>query len=187
MKGARDRSMAWIDRVTRVVDALSTWAGKAVAWLIVPMFCVLFYEVLVRKYIQPTIWANDLATMAYGAHFFIAGAYTLKLQKHIRTDFLSAGWSLKTQVRMDLAQYLLVFLPGMVMLTVISVEFAWESWELREQLMTTWRPPAYLYKAVIPLSSTLILLQGISEVLKCVKTLHTGIDYRDREAASEIT
>ncbi|MGH6609971.1 MAG: TRAP transporter small permease subunit [Burkholderiaceae bacterium] len=183
----KDGFMRWIDRVTPVVDAISVWSGKAVAWLIVPMFGVLFYEVMVRKFGQPTLWANDIATMAYGAHFFLAGAYTLKLQKHIRTDFLSRNWTLKTQVQMDLVQYLLVFLPGMVMLTWISTEFAWESWELREQLMTTWRPPAYLYKAVIPLSAALILLQGVSEVLKCIKTLHTGIDYRDHEAVTEIT
>lgn len=182
-----DRVVAWIDRVTPVVDAISTWSGKAIAWLIVPMFLVLFFEVMVRKFWQPTIWANDVATLSYGAHFFIAGAYALKLQKHIRTDFLSRNWSLKTQVRMDLVQYLLIFLPGMVMLTWIGMEYAWESWELREQLMTTWRPPAYWYKAVIPLSSALILLQGIAEVLKCVKTLHTGVDYRDHQAASEVT
>jgi TRAP-type mannitol/chloroaromatic compound transport system permease small subunit len=179
--------MSRIDRVTAAIDWISVWSGKAVSWLIVPMFAVLFYEVLTRKFWQPTIWANDIATMCYGAHFFLAGAYTLKLQKHIRTDFLSRNWSLRTQVRMDLAQYLLVFLPGMVMLTWISLEFAWESWELREQLMTTWRPPAYWYKAVIPLSSALVLLQGMSEVLKCVKTLSSGVDYRDHEAAAEIT
>ena len=175
------------ERIARVIDLASVWSGKTVAWLIVPMFAVLVYEVLLRKFWQPTIWANDVATMCYGAHFFLAAAYTLKLQRHIRTDFLSRNWSLRTQVRMDLAQYLLVFLPGMVMLTWISLEFAWESWELRESLMTTWRPPAYWYKAVIPLSSALVILQGIAEVLKCVKTLSTGIDYRDHEAAAEIT
>lgn len=178
--------MTRTERFTRVIDQVSVWSGKTVAWLIVPMFAVLVYEVLLRKFWQPTIWANDVATMCYGAHFFLCGAYTLKLQKHIRTDFLSRNWSLTTQVRMDLAQYLLVFLPGMVMLTWISLEFAWESWELRESLMTTWRPPAYWYKAIIPLSSALVILQGISEVLKCVKTLRTGVDYRDHEAAGEI-
>ena len=37
----------------RVIDRISIWAGKAVAWLIVPMFLVLFYEVMVRKFLQP--------------------------------------------------------------------------------------------------------------------------------------
>ena len=69
--------------------------------------------------------------MCYGAHFFLAAAYTLYLQKHIRTDFISQRWSLKTQVRMDIAQYLLLFLPGMIMFTWLSWDFAEESWELR--------------------------------------------------------
>jgi TRAP-type mannitol/chloroaromatic compound transport system permease small subunit len=180
------RGADWIDRVTPVIDAISVWSGKAAAWLIVPMFGVLFYEVMMRKFAQPTMWANDIATMSYGAHFFLAAAYTLKLQKHIRTDFLSARWSLRTQVKMDLAQYLLIFLPGMVMFTWMSWTFAAESWDLREALMTTWRPPAYWYKTVIPVSAILIMLQGLSEVLKCIKTLETGIDYRHHEAPVEI-
>jgi TRAP-type mannitol/chloroaromatic compound transport system permease small subunit len=178
--------MHWIDRVTAVIDPISIWAGKTVAWLIFPMFGVLMYEVLARKFWHPTIWANDLATMCYGAHFFLAGAYTLYLQKHIRTDFFSKNWSLKTQVRLDIFQYLFFFLPGMVMFTWLSYDFAKESWDLRESLMTTWRPPAYWYKAVIPLSSALILVQGISEVLKCFKTLRTGIDYRQPAEPSEL-
>ena len=120
------------DRITNVIDRISIWSGKAVAWLIVPMFAVLVYEVIARKFFHPTIWANDVATMCYGAHFFLAGAYTLYLQKHIRTDFFSKNWSLKTQVRMDIAQYLLFFLPGMVMFTWLSWDFAAESWDLRE-------------------------------------------------------
>jgi TRAP-type mannitol/chloroaromatic compound transport system permease small subunit len=181
------KSVAWIDKVTPVIDAISIWSGKAVSWLIVPMFGVLVFEVVVRKFWTPTIWANDIATMCYGAHFFLAGAYTLQLQKHIRTDFFSKGWSLKTQVWMDIAQYLLLFLPGMIVFTWVSWDFARESWELKEALMTTWRPPAYWYKTVIPVSSVLILLQGLAEVLKCVKTLQTGIDYRTQAEAGELT
>ncbi len=178
--------MPLLERVSRVIDQISIWSGKLVAWLIFPMFLVLFYEVLVRKFARPTIWANDVATMSYGAHFFLAAAYTLYFQQHIRTDFLSQRWSLKTQVRMDIAQYLLLFIPGMVMFTWLSWDFAAESWDLRESLMTTWRPPAYWYKTVIPVSSALLLLQGVSEVIKCFKTLRTGIDYRRHVVASEL-
>ena len=176
-----------LDRIAAGIDQVSIWSGKAVAWLIVPMFGVLVYEVFVRKFFRPTIWANDIATMCYGAHFFLAGAYTLHLQKHIRTDFFSRNWSLRTQVKMDIAQYLLLFLPGMVVFTYVSWQFAAESWDLKEALMTTWRPPAYWYKTVIPVSSALILLQGLGEVIKCFRTLRTGIDYRTESGPGELT
>jgi TRAP-type mannitol/chloroaromatic compound transport system permease small subunit len=175
-----------IDRITDAIDRLSIWSGKAVAWLIFPMFLVLAYEVIIRKLYQPTLWANDIATMCYGTHFFLAGAYTLYLQKHIRTDFLSKDWSLRTQVVMDIVQYIFFFIPGMLMFTWMSWNFASESWELKEVMLTTWRPPAYWFKTVIPVSSALILIQGIAEVLKCFKSLRTGIDYRHQEAPSEL-
>lgn len=182
-----DETRTRLDRLTDAIDQLSIWSGKAVAWLIFPMFIVLAYQVVIRKVYQPSIWAVDVATICYGTHFFIAGAYTLYLQKHIRTDFLSQKWSLKTQVIMDLVQYIVFFIPSMVMFTWLSWNYASESWALNETMMTTWRPPAYLFKTVIPVSAALILIQGISEVLKCFKTLRTGVDYRHMEAPSELT
>jgi TRAP-type mannitol/chloroaromatic compound transport system permease small subunit len=175
------------DRVTRVIDWISIWTGKTVAWLIFPMFLVLVYEVLVRKFYQPTIWANDIATMAYGTHFSLAAAYALSLQKHIRTDFLTQHLSLRTQLWLDIVQYLVFFLPGMAMFLWLSWEFAEESWFFKEQLITSWRPPAYWYKSVIPLTAALLLMQGIAEVLKCFRALQTGVDYRNVAPPSEVT
>jgi TRAP-type mannitol/chloroaromatic compound transport system permease small subunit len=174
------------DRVTNAIDSISIWTGKAVAWLIFPMFAVLVFEVLIRKFYQPTIWANDVATMAYGTHFSLAAAYALSLQKHIRTDFLTQHLSLRAQLWLDIVQYLVFFLPGMAMFLWLSWEFAEESWFFREELITSWRPPAYWYKTVIPVTAGLLLLQGLAEVLKCFRALQTGVDYRKVEL-SEVT
>lgn len=110
-----------IDRITKVIDQISIWSGKIVAWLIFPMFMVLVWEVIIRKVYRPTIWANDIATISYGTHFLLAAAFALYLQKHIRTDFVSQYFPLRWQVGLDIAQYLLFFLPGMAM-------FFWLSW-----------------------------------------------------------
>jgi TRAP-type mannitol/chloroaromatic compound transport system permease small subunit len=177
--------MAVLDRVSNAIDKISVWSGKAVAWLILPMFMVLVWEVLIRKFHRPTIWANDIATMAYGTHFLLAAAYALYLQKHIRTDFISQYFPLRMQIWLDIAQYLLFFLPGMTLFLWLSWDFAAESWDLGERLNTTWRPVGYWYKSVIPLSAALLLLQGVSEVLKCFRTLRTGVDYRTQAAPTE--
>jgi TRAP-type mannitol/chloroaromatic compound transport system permease small subunit len=181
------RLAAKIDAVTRVIDWISVWSGKAIAWLIVPMILLLAGEVIVRKIWAPTIWTLDMATMIYGVHFFVAGAMTLYLGKHIRTDFFYGKWSARTQCWVDVVCYFFLFLPGMVMFVWLSWDFAAESWDLKEALMTTWRPAAYWYKSVIPLAAALLLLQGLSELLKSVKFLLTGIDTRHRGAPGEIT
>ena len=179
--------MGNIDRITGVIDRVSLWSGRAVAWLIIPMIAMLAGEVIVRHVYAPTVWALDIATMLYGTHFFLAGAMTLYLGKHVRTDFLYGKWSPRTQAWVDVICYFFLFLPGMVMFVWLSWDFAAESWDLKEKLMTTWRPPAYWFKSVIPLAGALLLLQGLSELLKSVKTIMTGIDARHREAPSEIT
>jgi TRAP-type mannitol/chloroaromatic compound transport system permease small subunit len=70
----------------------------------------------------------------------------------------------------------------------LSIEYAADSWALKEELMSTWRPPVYWYKSTIPLGGVLLLLQGISELLKSIKFLLTGVDIRHREEEpTEIT
>jgi TRAP-type mannitol/chloroaromatic compound transport system permease small subunit len=176
-----------MNRFIRVIDRISLWSGRAVAWLIVPMILLLAGEVIARKIYAPTVWSLDIATMLYGTHFFVAGAMTLYLGKHIRTDFFYGNWKPRTQAWVDVLCYFFLFLPGMVMFVWLSWDFAAESWDLKESLMTTWRPPAYWYKSVIPLSATLLLLQGLAELLKSIRTIATGVDMRHREGPSEIT
>lgn len=175
------------ERITNIIDAISIWTGKAAAWLIVPMFAVLVFEVIIRKVYQPTLWANDVATMCYGTHFSLAAAYALAVQKHIRTDFITQNFPLRTQLWLDIVQYIFFFLPGMLMFFWLSLEFAEESWYFREELITSWRPPAYYYKTVIPITAALLVMQGIAEVIKCFRSLRTGVDYRAQFTPSEVT
>lgn len=166
--------MSTLDRFITTVDRISLWSGKAVAWLIYPMAGALIWEVVARKFFTPTIWAIDLSTMLYGTHFYLGVAFTLYLGKHIRTDFLYDNWAPRTRALLDAIQYLLFFLPGMAIFLWVSTEFALDSWSFLEQMATTWRPPAYLYKTVIPVSVALLLLQGIVEFIKCVRVLRGG-------------
>ena len=157
-----DRFVFWIERVNTAV-------GKAASWLIIPMAGSLVIEVVLRKVWEPTIWASDLATIMYGTHFFLGAAFTLAMGKHIRTDFLYDRWSPKTRAILDAVQYFVFFLPGMAVYLYVTIEFAADSWYFLEKMATTWRPPAYLYKTVMPVAALLLLLQGIAELIKCVR------------------
>jgi TRAP-type mannitol/chloroaromatic compound transport system permease small subunit len=161
--------MSTLDRIISWIEKVNIAVGKAASWLIVPMGGALVIEVVLRKVYEPTIWAMDFSTMMYGTHFYLGAAFTLYLGKHIRTDFLYDGWSPKTKALLDAIQYLLFFLPGMAIYLYVTAEFAAESWYFFEKMATTWRPPAYLYKTVIPVSALLLLLQGIVEFIKCVR------------------
>jgi len=160
----------------RVVDTFSNWSGKTVAWLILPLVGSLTWEGLARYLFNaPTLWAYDLSYMMYGALFMLGAHYTLLKGAHIRTDMLWEKFSPRTKGRIDAVAYLFFFFPAMILLFYASVDEAWHSWkmgELSEQ--TAWRPILWPFKAVVPLTALLLMVQGVSELLKSLYAARTG-------------
>jgi len=158
-----------LDRIVAAIDGLSTVAGWAAGWLIVPMTFAVAYEVTARyAFNAPTRWASGLTYMLYGAQFMLAGSYTLLRGGHIRTDVFYERWSAKTRATIDAVSYVLFFFPGMMFVLYAGTVEAWQSWEIRER-GGGW--PLYPLKAVIPLTAALLVLQGLSELIKCARVI----------------
>ena len=80
------------------VDQLSRMVGHAFAWCIIILTLGTSYEVFVRYVLNnPTSWAFDFSYLMYGALFFMAGAYTLSRDGHVRGDFLYRMWRPRMQ------------------------------------------------------------------------------------------
>jgi len=77
-------------------DQISTWVGKAFAWLIVGLMLLVVVEVFKRCALNaPTAWIFDASNMMYGTLFMMGGAYTLCQDGHVRGDFFL--WQCQTQ------------------------------------------------------------------------------------------
>ena len=102
-----------VQRLLQTADRISTWAGKAFAWLIVVLMLVVCVEVFKRYILNaPTAWIFDINNMLYGTLFMMCGAYTLAQDGHVRGDFLYGSMKPRTQATLDLVLYILFFLPG---------------------------------------------------------------------------
>jgi len=166
----------WLLTTIRVIDTFSEWSGKAAAWLILPLVFGLTYEGVARYFFnRPTMWAYDLSYMLYGALFMLGAHYTLLKGAHIRTDMLWEKFSPRVKGRIDAVAYIFFFFPAMILLFYACVDEAWLSLrmgELSEQ--TAWRPPLWPFKTVVPLTALLLLIQGVSELLKSLYAARTG-------------
>jgi TRAP-type mannitol/chloroaromatic compound transport system permease small subunit len=110
--------------------------------------------------------------MLFGAQFMLAAAYTLLRGGHIRTDVFYERWSPRTRAIVDGVSYVLFFFPGMLFILYAGGAEAWNSWVIGERSdWTPWRPVLYPLKAMIPLSAALMLLQGVSELVKCARVI----------------
>jgi TRAP-type mannitol/chloroaromatic compound transport system permease small subunit len=154
--------------VIRLLDNVSIVSGKLVAWLIIPMVLGLVYEVIARyAFNAPTEWAYDMTFMLYGSFFMLGAAFTLQRKGHIRTDTFYANWSPRRQGWVDATCYVLFFFPGLIAFLILTWDFFWISFQRSERIVTSpWMPIVYPFKAVMPIATLLLLLQGVSEFLK---------------------
>ncbi|MCD6074106.1 MAG: tripartite AtP-independent periplasmic transporter subunit DctQ, partial [Rhodospirillales bacterium] len=134
------------------IDRLSDLSGKLFAWLIVTLAVVVGVEVFKRYILNaPTAWIFDLNSILYGTIFMMCGAYTLAQNGHVRGDFLYGNMKPRTQAGLDLALYILFFIPGILALIYAGYHFAELSWRIREHSnITADGPPVYHFKTVIP-------------------------------------
>jgi len=163
-------------RVLHTIDGISTWTGKAAAWLIVGLMLLVCAEVF-KRYIlnMPTAWIFDASNMMYGTLFMIAGAYTLAQNGHVRGDFLYSSMPPRRQASLDLILYIVFFLPGIAALVYAGWDYAVDSWRINEHSnVTADGPPVWQFKFMIPLAGALLLLQGAAEIMRCVIVLRTG-------------
>ncbi|WP_077003322.1 TRAP transporter small permease subunit [Variovorax sp. KK3] len=162
-------------QLLHAVDRLSTWTGKLFAWLIIVLMLVVCAEVFKRYALNaPTAWIYDANNMMYGTLFMMCGAYTLAQNGHVRGDFLYGSMKPRTQATLDLALYILFFLPGIGALTWAGWDYFNDSLRMREQTFNATPLPVYPFKFMIPVAGVIVMLQGLAEIVRCVVCLRTG-------------
>ena len=158
------------------IDGITTWLGKAAAWLIMALMGLVCIEVVKRYALNmPTAWVFDASNMLYGSLFMLAGAYALAQNAHVRGDFLYSSMRPRTQAAFDLVLYIVFFLPGIAALLYAGYRYAALSWRIHEHsTVTADGPPLYPFKTVIPIAGALLMLQGLAEIVRCLACLRTG-------------
>jgi TRAP-type mannitol/chloroaromatic compound transport system permease small subunit len=158
------------------IDKISTFVGKAFSWLIVSLTFLITYEVFSRYALDaPHPWAFDAMIMMYGALFMMSGAYTLSKNGHVRGDVLYGFFPPRMQATIDLTLFIVFFLPGVTALCWAGYQYAGDSWAIWEHSsITADGPPVYPFKTIIPIAGVFLLMQGLVEIVRCIRCLKDG-------------
>ena len=165
----KDYAGKFVDLIDDINTKIATWFS-----LLVPVgVVVIFFDVGIRYFIPQytLVWAFDLSWMLFSFYFMLAIPYTLLVKGHVRVDLIHNYWSRSTQALIDIVYYMIFFVPIVVLIIIYGVPFAVDSIATKEVWMGAWLPPVYHMKTLIPVAFSLFLLQIISEIIKCVKTL----------------
>jgi TRAP-type mannitol/chloroaromatic compound transport system permease small subunit len=158
----------------RVIDRINEKAGKLISFLILILVAVVLYEVCARYlFNRPTIWAQEISQMIYGAYVILLGGYVLQRGGHVNVEILYGKFRPRTRAIIDLFTWLLFFFfCGLIL--VKGWEMAWDSFIVRETEPTSFAPPVYPIKMTIPLGALLILLQGLARFLRSLTLAISG-------------
>lgn len=162
-----------MNRVLKIIDAMSEHTGRTVAWLAVLLVLVLTYEATARfVFDSPTIWAHQFATMIGAAIASLGWAYTLRHDGHVRVDIIYANLSKKWRAGIDAFFTAFFFFPLFGASMVVAARWMERSWINREVFTESfWYPPAYPLRTAVFIGLLLFLLQGFALFWRSLKVL----------------
>ena len=156
-----------MEPVVNGINALNEFVGKAVSLLFIALVITVSLDLFSRFFTgKSTFWAFDINYMIYGTNFMLAGAYAMKHDSHVRVDVIYQKFSPRARAVLDIFFLALVMIPlSSFMFYSTWIDFL-NSVEVREvSIVSSWRPPIYPYKAVMPLAFFLLLLQSIGHFI----------------------
>jgi TRAP-type mannitol/chloroaromatic compound transport system permease small subunit len=152
------------------IDSFSNWTGNVIKWLLYVLTIIVLFEVLMRYlFNSPTNWAFDTTMIINCAIFMGGAAYITYKNAHIRVDVLYNMFPRRLKVIIDLIYYILFFFPVSLSMIWYGSRNAYRSF-LSGTISNTssWGEPVWIWKAIIPVSFFLLLLQGIVELIRTI-------------------
>ncbi|ANW02481.1 TRAP transporter small permease subunit [Bradyrhizobium icense] len=169
--------------IIRAIDRFTDVTGRLIALTMLFLMVTISYEVVMRYgFNAPTVWVYESSFMANGSAFMLGAAYALLKGAHVRTDIYWENYSERKKGVVDLISYLLFFYPAMITFMLISIDDALHSYDTGERSQeSVWRAIMWPFRATIPLAALLLMIQGVSEVLKCWYQVQFGREFVHRE------
>ena len=142
-----------------------------------PVMVLITFAIVVARYLFDlgTIAGQEAVMYLHGTTFMLGFAYALKHNAHVRVDVLANKFSARTRHWVELTGHLLFLLPVCVCIIWYSWDYVVAGWRLKEGSAEVGGIPGiYLLKTLLIASSVLLLLQGMSEIWRCVQALRAS-------------
>ena len=160
-------SMQGLLKMSGMIDGMNERIGRATIWLILIVVIISAGNAVSRFALNISSNAMlEVQWYMFSAVFMFCSGYVLNKNEHIRIDVVTGRFSARTQNWIDVFGILVFLLPMAVLLAYLSWPVftnAWNSGEISQNPGGLVRWPVRL---VMPIGFALLILQGISELIK---------------------
>jgi TRAP-type mannitol/chloroaromatic compound transport system permease small subunit len=152
---------------SRRIDAFNSFIGRWVSWLIFAAVVVSTVNAIVRKAfdMSSNAWL-ELQWVLFSAVFLLCSPWTLISNEHIRIDIVNNMLPKKLRDWIDLIGHAFFLLPLTIIMIATGVPFFLKSWRIDEQSFSAGGLPQWPAKSLVMIGFALLLLQGLSELVK---------------------
>jgi TRAP-type mannitol/chloroaromatic compound transport system permease small subunit len=159
-------------KLSRAVDWLNSLVGRYVIWLILASTVISAVNAVVRKAFNMSSNAYlEVQWYLFAAAFLLASAYTLLNGEHVKIDVIYSRWSKRTQIWIDVLGFIFFLLPFCTAVLWFGVPFFLQGYRSNELSPSAGGLILWPVYAMMPLGFFLLMLQGISELIKRIAFL----------------
>ncbi|MEH2509524.1 TRAP-type mannitol/chloroaromatic compound transport system permease small subunit [Nitrobacteraceae bacterium AZCC 1564] len=154
-------------KLSRGIDAFSTWIGRWISWLVVVAVIISAVNAIVRKVFD--VSSNtylELQWVLFSVVFLLCSPWTLLKGEHIKIDIINHTLPLKVRSWIDMIGHVFFLLPFCAILVWTSIPFFLVSYRQNEQSFSAGGLPQWPTKSLIMIGLAILFVQGISEIIK---------------------
>lgn len=159
-------------RLSRGIDALNERVGGSIYWLVLLVVLISAGNAIIRKTfsISSNAWL-ELQWYLFSAIFLLGAGFTLLRNEHVRIDIVAGRLSPRAQAWIDVFGTIFFLMPMAVMIAWLSWPFFTVAWINNEISGSAGGLSLWPARILIPIGFALLVLQGISELIKRVAFL----------------
>jgi TRAP-type mannitol/chloroaromatic compound transport system permease small subunit len=161
---------------TRVIDAINSWIGRRLSWLVLAAVVVSAVNATVRKVFDTSSnsWL-ELQWLLFSIVFLLCSPWTLLANEHIRIDIVNNLLPQRVRNIIDVVGHAFFLLPLTIVMIITAVPFFISSFEINEQSTNAGGLPQWPAKSLIMIAFAMLFFQGLSELVKRIAVMRNLI------------
>lgn len=157
-----------MEKISKAIDAFTEAIGTVLSYAILPMIAIVLYTAIMRYIFKTSVpWGFEGAIFLFGTLSIAGGAIAHLHKSHVTVDALVSRLSPRANIFFAIFSQLVIFGVCLCMIYLGS-RWAYRSTLIWERSIhgTEWNPYVWWFKWVVPLSTFLVALQCVSEIIK---------------------
>ncbi|EXI67755.1 MAG: TRAP-type mannitol/chloroaromatic compound transport system, small permease component [Candidatus Accumulibacter adjunctus] len=156
-------------KLSGLIDALTERVGKAIIWLVLVVTLIGAGNALMRYTFNFSSNAFlEIQWYLFSAIFLLGAGYTLLRNEHVRIDLIAGRLSRRGQAWIDIFGIIFFLLPMAVAIMYMSWPIFLLALHSNEQSSNAGGLTVWPVRLLVPIGFFLLVLQGISELIKRV-------------------